>query len=397
MASKNTPVVKSEQPEQDDFVSALVRNAIENRASDIHIDPTREGLQTRFRVDGLLYPVELTDKYPAEEVVSRIKVMSQMDILEHRNPQDGHFEFTHKWHVYNVRASTAPTLYGEAIVLRILNREDSVVKLENLGLAPDQLEMLNKIIINPYGLLLITGPTGSGKTTLLYSILDTIKGQNRSIITIEDPVEFQMQNIRQIPLNESTGFNFAKGMRTVMRQDPDVIMLGEIRDAETAQMVLQAALAGVLLFSTFHTFDVPGLVIRLTEMNIPRSVIAHSIIGIASSRLARKICASCSQTYEMSEFEKKIMQGRTETTKLSRGKGCAVCRNSGYIGRTGIFEIVPFDQEARTAIVDNMPVAQLRQLFNKKTSKSLWDAGLQKVAQGETTFEEIIRVVGLPM
>ena len=289
-----------------ELVDQIIHQAIEGKASDIHLDPSREGLVVRFRVDGILYAIQTLEQYTEEEVVSRIKVMAQMNIAERRFPQDGHFEFPHEEKTYNIRVSTAPTIYGEATALRILNREDVIVGLGDLGLNAEQLKLATKIIASPSGMVLVTGPTGSGKTTFLYSALGTFNKVARNIITLEDPVEFPMQSVRQIQIDESIGLGFAKSMRAMVRQDPDVIMLGEIRDSETAQMAFQAALTGILVFATFHTFDVPGLVIRLIEMGVPRSVVAHALSGVISSRLARKICSACAQPYALSDLDPKM-------------------------------------------------------------------------------------------
>ncbi|MDO8536716.1 MAG: GspE/PulE family protein [bacterium] len=378
-----------------EVVDNIVHKAITSRASDIHIDPEREGLNIRFRIDGILYPIEKLEPYTAEEIISRIKVVGQMDIAERRFPQDGHFEFTHENKIYNIRVSTAPTIYGEAVALRILNREDIIVNLGDLGLDPEQLEEVNKIGASPYGMVLVTGPTGSGKTTLLYSILSTFNKSSRNIITLEDPVEFPMASVRQIQIDENIGLGFAKSMRAIVRQDPDVIMLGEIRDPETAQMAFQSALTGILIFSTFHTFDVPGLVIRLIEMNVPRSVVAHALSGVISSRLVRKICASCAVPYQLTGFEKKALGVSEELPGLKSGAGCEMCHKSGYLGRTGLFEVVRFDDEVRTNIIEGMPASTLRESLKHKATKSLRDSALEKIASGITTAEEVVRVIGI--
>lgn len=382
------------QESPSELVSHLLENAIDSRASDIHFSPQRESLEIRFRIDGILYLIQNLKTYSQEEIASRIKVLAQMDIAERRLPQDGHFEFEHKGRPYDIRVATSPTLYGEALVLRILNRQEDVHKIEDLGLEPDQLAIVNKIIASPYGIILITGPTASGKTTFLYSILNRLDKIARNIVTVEDPIEFQMAEVRQIAVEEQIGLTLAKAMRSVLRQDPDVIMVGEIRDAETAQMAFQSALGGVLLLSTFHTFDVPGLVIRLMEMGIPRSVVAHTLAGVVSTRLVRKICGACKTSYELSDAEKKILGEAASSYEPQKGKGCDACHKSGYLGRTGIFDIVHFDDEIRSYILEEKPAAFLKELLKKKTAKGLRDAAVEKVLNGVTTVEEVTRVIG---
>ncbi len=386
--------IKEERPKE--WVDHLFRSAVDNRASDIHLEPERESLNVRYRIDGMLYPMETIAKHLQEEIISRIKVLSQMDITEHRYPQDGHLEFTHKEKIYNIRISTFPTTYGEVAVLRILNREDVVLELENLGLEAEQLHIINKLITRPYGMILITGPSGSGKTTLLYSILNDLNKPDNNIITFEDPVEFQMAGTRQTQVSEAIDFTFSRAMRGALRQDPDIIMVGEIRDADTAQMAIQAALTGRLLFSTFHTLDVAGVVIRLIEMGVPRSVVAHAMAGVVSSRLLRKICSSCSVPYQLTEHEKKELGSVQDerSYNLQKGKGCGECRNSGYLGRTGIFEVVYFDEEVTSRIIGDTPLETLRDLFRQKEIITLRDAALRKVSRGITTVEEVLRVTG---
>ncbi|HUZ92435.1 MAG TPA: GspE/PulE family protein [Candidatus Paceibacterota bacterium] len=376
-----------------EVVDKILYQAIESKASDVHLDPDREGFSIRFRIDGILYPMDKLASYAQDEIISRIKVVALMDIAERRFPQDGHFEFEHEKRIYNIRVSTAPAIYGEAVALRILNREDVIVNLADLGLNPEQLKTVEKISASPYGMVLVTGPTGSGKTTFLYSILSTFNKISRNIMTLEDPVEFPMASVRQIQIDENIGLGFAKSMRAVVRQDPDVIMLGEIRDADTAQMAFQASLTGILLFSTFHTFDVPGLVIRLIEMGVPRSVVAHALSGIISTRLVRKICHACAEPYEPTESERRFL-GDAVTGQIKKGKGCDTCRQSGYLGRIGLFEVVEFDEEVRSGIIEGMPSSTLREFIEKKSPVNLRASAIEKIAAGITTIEEAIRVIG---
>ncbi len=384
-AGKSTPEV----------VDGILMTAIEGRASDVHLDVSEKGFLVRLRIDGVLYPLEL-EAHIAEEITSRIKVLAQLDIMEHRAPQDGRFQFKVGGGAsYNIRVSTMPTIYGEAIALRILNKDVEVVSLEKSGLDPGQLEAVKSIIRSPYGIVLVTGPTGSGKTTFLYSVLDMFDRTARNIVTLEDPVESPLQGARQIQIDEGIGFNFAKSMRGVLRQDPNVIMVGEIRDGETAQLAFQAALTGMLVFSTFHTFDVSALVVRLIEMGIPRSVTAYALSGVISTRLVRKICPSCAMPYTLSEFERSALKMEDAAgTEFRKGKGCGTCHESGYLGRTGLFEVVPFDDDIRAAIIEQTSSANLRERIRRKITKSMADSARAKILNGTTTAEEIIRTIG---
>jgi type II secretory ATPase GspE/PulE/Tfp pilus assembly ATPase PilB-like protein len=289
-----------------------------------------------------------------------------------------------------------PTPNGEAIVLRILNREEILIRIQDLGFDKNQLETMNRLIISPHGMILTTGPSGSGKTTLLYSTLNELNKPDNNIIALEDPIEFQMPTIRQVQISEGSSLDFARAMRSVLRQDPDIIMVGEIRDPETAQMAFQAALTGILVFSTFHTLDVPGLVARLVEMGMPRSVIAQAIEGVVSSRLLRKICDSCKKPYQLSDYEKMILGDKSKGKKFQKGDGCKNCLNSGYFGRTGIFEVVHFDNEIRSSIISKEPYAYLHKLLKEKGIKTLRESAIDKVFQGITTVEEVARVTGVP-
>lgn len=377
-----------------EVVDGIFKAAIESRASDIHFDSGKNGFTARARIDGILYPMEFEFRNE-EEVVSIIKIRAQMDITEHRFPQDGDFEFKNGDKSYNIRVATMPTIYGESIALRILGKRDTIVGLTETGLEPDQLNAVAGIIASPYGLVLVLGPTGSGKTTFLYSVLETFDRVKRNVVTIEDPVESPMLGARQIQLKENIGFTFAKSMRGVLRQDPNIIMLGEIRDNDSAQLAFQAALTGMLVFTTFHTFDLPGLVIRLMEMGIPRSVVAHAISGVISTRLVRKICQSCAAPYALSEFEKKTL-GMDPGAQITfrKGNGCDACHQSGYMGRTGLFEVIPFDDEIRYNIFEKTSASDIRDFISKKVTRSMADAAREKIINGTTTAEEVIRTIG---
>jgi len=377
------------------WLESILINAIVNRASDIHFEPEKEKFMVRFRVDGVLYLLQNFQKEVQENILSRVKVIAHLDIAEHRIPQDGHFEFAYKDKIYDFRISTAPTIYGEAMVIRIFNRDDALIKLENLGMEPDQLTQIKSLITSPSGIILITGPTGSGKTTLLYSFINYLNKPERNIITIEDPVEYQIGGIRQININESIGLTFAKVLRAMFRQDPDIVMLGEIRDPDSAQMAMQAALTGHLIFSTFHTFNVPSLVVRFLELGITRSIIAESIKGVVSTRLLRKVCPNCREEYAPTEMEKKFLDQSFAGVKFIRGRGCDKCMK-GYYGRVGIYEIVPFDEEIKMDIIEKETISNMLNLMKNKRMKDLRQRAIEKIISGETTVEEAIRVIGFP-
>ncbi len=375
-------------------IDIILHNAIDNKASDVHFEPERNNINIRFRIDGVLYKTESLPKDSQDMVVSRIKVLSQMNITEHQLPQDGHFEFAHNNKIYNMRVSTFQTSYGEVVVLRILDRDDILIELEKLGFYENQLETMNKLINNPYGMVLITGPCGSGKTTLLYSVLNKINNDGNNIITLEDPIEFQLSNIRQSQIDEKIGLGFSKGLRAILRQNPDVIMVGEIRDSETAQMAVQASLTGILVFSTFHTLDVPALVTRFIEMGVPRSVVAQALAGAVSSRLVRKICDHCRTSYQLTDYEKNFLGDKSKNYDFQKGNGCDHCHGSGYSGMAGIFEIAYFDREIKDHIIGQKPPSELREILRKKGIKTLQEIAIQKVLDGVTTIEETVRVTG---
>lgn len=377
----------------------VLTSAIDKRASDIHFEPERDLFNIRFRIDGLLQRFESLNKYFQDNVTSVIKVMSNMNIGERRLPQDGHFEFNYNNRNHNFRASSFPTLYGEALVLRILDRDDILIKLENLGFLPDQLEFINKLIASSSGMILTTGPVGSGKTNLLYSIIYALNKPDKNIITLEDPIEYQMANIRQTQIHEGIDVSYSKAMRSVVRQDPDVIMLGEIRDADTAQMAVQAALTGILIFTTFHTFDVPALITRFLEFGIANSVTAQAIKGVISTRLVRMICGSCKEPYQvdiekLDSFTRNLLEHSTVPTNFQKGRGCDKCGNTGYLGRTGIFEVVSFDEEIKVSIVEGKSPSVISEIIKRKKIRGLRDSAMEKVFQGVTTFEEVLRVLG---
>ncbi|MGQ9677698.1 MAG: GspE/PulE family protein [bacterium] len=370
------------------WVNQMIIRAVRERASDIHIEPTREGLRVRFRIDGILHPIVSPKKALQLAVVSRIKIMSRMNIAEKRVPQDGRYGAIVDGREIDFRVSTFPTTYGEKVVMRILDRM-RLLSLDELGLVEESYETLREMIAKPHGVILITGPTGSGKSTTLYAILNEIRSGDKNIITIEDPVEYDIDDICQSQVNERAGYTYLVGLRHILRQDPDVIMIGEIRDAETAGVAIRAALTGQLVFSTIHTNDAPGTVTRLIDMGIEPFLVASGLEGVVAQRLVRRICPKCKVAYDppakmLEDFE--LPPG----TKFYQGKGCEHCRNTGYRGRIGIFEVMKLNDRIRELVVTRPPTSAIRALAREYGMKTLWEDGVRKVLNGVTTIEEVM-------
>jgi type II secretory ATPase GspE/PulE/Tfp pilus assembly ATPase PilB-like protein len=326
-------------------------------------------------------------------LVARIKILANMDIAERRLPQDGRFRVTSQGNkIIDFRVSTLPTIHGEKIVLRLLDRSAPLIGLEKLGFTEDVLEKFDWLIQRPYGMILVTGPTGSGKTTTLYSALAKISTPEKNIITVEDPVEYQFPRINQVQVNTKVGLTFANGLRSILRQDPDIIMIGEIRDRETAEIAVQAALTGHLVLSTIHTNDSAGAIARLMDMGIEPFLISSSVIGILAQRLARRICSRCKIPKQPTEEEIKVLK-LGENDIIYEGKGCEACRHTGYRGRIGIFELLMVDDEIRSMIVDKVPANVIRETAVKKGMRTLWEDAKLKVRNGITTYSEILRTV----
>ena len=377
------------------WLDNLLDEAIGRRTSDIHIDPGKKEATMRLRVDGMLYELDTYEMDVHGQIVSQIKVLANLDIANVHFPQDGQFEYEFDERLHYLRVSTFPTIHGEAVVMRILNRADSFVGLTDLGFDEKQLADVMELIARPFGMMLTTGPSGSGKSTLLNSILKHLNKEENNIITIEDPVEFHMENVRQTQINAYHEFGFAEALRAILRQDPDIVMIGEIRDAETAQTAVQATLTGRLFFSTFHTLDVFAIIARFIEMGIPRSVVAHVIGGVISARLVRKVHDKCKVPYQMKPHEMDLLKDvLPEGIAVYHGEGCHECSNTGYYGTTGIFEVVPFDEELRAAIISSTSLDEIRPLLKQKNIKSLLGSGVDKITQGISTPEEVIRVTG---
>ena len=377
------------------LVDLILTQAVREKASDIHVEPDNRLLRIRFRIDGILHESSSPPKTMEAAIISRLKVLGDLDIAENRIPQDGHFQMQVDDRRVDVRVATLPTVYGENVVLRLLDTAEVFVGLERLGFGSDALKQYEKAIREPYGIILSTGPTGSGKTTTLYSALMRISTVEKNIVTIEDPVEYRLGLIRQVQVNPKAGITFASGLRSILRQDPDVIMVGEIRDRETAEIAIQASLTGHLVFSTLHTNDAPSSVIRLINMGVEPFLIAASVTCLMAQRLVRTVCESCKVWYEppsalMERFGLKA-KGQNPI-KIAKGAGCARCRDTGYSGRIGIFELMTLDDELRERILSNPSIVGLRDTARRKGMKLLIEDGVDKVLAGLTTPEEVLRV-----
>jgi type IV pilus assembly protein PilB len=371
--------------------------AIRDRASDIHFEPDEKALRVRFRIDGFLYESLTLPKQIHPPLTSRIKILAEMDIAETRLPQDGNFNVKLENRGFEIRVSTFPTIYGENAVLRILDQTNPLIKLEDLGFAEEMLLRYKQLIRRANGIILVTGPTGSGKTTTLYASMNMINSTEKNIITIEDPVEYRLPLIRQTQVNLKAGITFATGLRSILRQDPDVIMVGEVRDLETSEIAVQAALTGHLVLSTLHTNDAPEAVTRLLDIGVEPYLISSSVIGVLSQRLIRTICPECKVPYQIDPKSLDELGEDFSTSKepitLYRGKGCKQCKQSGYWGRTGIFELFFVNEKIKRLISDKAPTQSIREAAKATTGMiSLREDGLHKALKGMTTLDEVDRV-----
>ncbi|MBW1741330.1 MAG: type II secretion system ATPase GspE [Deltaproteobacteria bacterium] len=385
--TSDAPIIK--------LVNLMLSQAIKSRASDIHIEPYQNRLKIRYRVDGLLYDVLTPPKHIQPTLVSRIKIMAKLNIAEKRLPQDGRIEIRIGDRNVDIRVSTIPTAFGERVVLRLLDKSNVLLKLSDLGLPEQRLKLVNKLIRTPHGIILVTGPTGSGKTTTLYAALTTINNPDINIITIEDPIEYQIEGIGQIQVNPKVGLNFANGLRSIVRQDPDVILVGEIRDLETAEIAIQSALTGHLVFSTLHTNDSASAVTRLIDMGIEPFLVSSSVIAILAQRLVRVICNHCKEPYTPDEDSLEtigITPDMFANKKLYRGKGCPLCLHTGYKGRTGIFELMILDDTIKTLILKTSDANTIKHEAVAQGMVTLRQDGAQKVMDGITTIEEVFRI-----
>ncbi len=374
------------------FVNQTLIKAINLGASDIHIEPYEGQSFVRLRLDGMLHNYTQIPLSLHEQVVSRIKVLANLNVAEKRIPQDGKIAVKVGKRHLDIRVSVVPTVFGERVVLRLLEKGGKILRLEDLGLWEEDLLKLKRLSQKPYGIVLATGPTGSGKSTTLYAIIMEIKSPKKNIITIEDPPEYQIEGVSQIQVNPKVGLTFATGLRAILRQDPDVIMVGEIRDSETAQIAVQSALTGHLVLSTLHTNDAPSAITRLFDLGIEPFLIASALEGIIAQRLVRKICPYCKEEYRPSKEELKEL-GLSGDHTFYRGRGCEQCMGTGYRGRTGIFEVLEVDEEIKKLIVKTQSATDIRNFARSRGFKSMLEDGIRKVLSGITTPEEVLKAV----
>jgi len=381
--AEGAPVIK--------LVNLLLIQAVKERASDIHVEPFRNEITVRFRIDGILHKIAPPSQHLLPALISRIKILSKMDIAEKRLPQDGGFSVKIEDRHIDLRVSVVPTIYGEKAVLRILDRGAISLDLEKLGFSDQDLTLFKKAISSPYGLILITGPTGSGKSTTLYSALNFIMTPKKNIITIEDPIEYQLAGINQVQVKPKIGLTFAEGLRSFLRQDPDIMMVGEIRDLETAEICIRAALTGHMVLSTLHTNDAPSAITRLVDIGVEQYLVASGLVLLMAQRLVRKLCPKCKEPMQLPpELIDKYNIVKPDAFKA---KGCEYCRQTGYSGRTAIHEILAINQRLRELIAKNTSANQLREAAKEDGMKTLLEDGLDKVTEGVTSVEEIMSSV----
>ncbi len=379
------------------LVNALLSDAVKRDASDIHFEPEEGFLRFRYRIDGVLRQIRSLHKNYWSALAVRLKVMAGMDIAETRAPQDGRISLTLSGRMVDFRVSTLPTVYGENIVLRVLDRSRGIVSLEELGLQPDAMEVLKLMVARPEGIILVTGPTGSGKTTTLYSLLNYLNTESVNIMTLEDPVEYPTSMIRQTSVNESIRLDFASGIRSMMRQDPDIILVGEIRDEDTANMAFRAAMTGHQVFSTLHTNSAIGAIPRLLDIGIIPDILAGNIIGILAQRLIRRLCVHCKEPYDMSDLERGLLGLKISERqqRIYRAKGCPKCENTGYRGRIALMELLHFDSDIDELIARRATPREIHKLAVSKGFRGLADVGASWVMAGVTCIDEVSRVVDL--
>ncbi|MBT2735783.1 GspE/PulE family protein [Bacillus sp. ISL-7] len=385
VTDQNSPIVR--------LVNQILINAVIQRASDIHIDPQETKVVVRYRVDGVLRNERILPRNMQSVLTARIKIMSNLDITEHRVPQDGRIKLNLDFHPVDLRVSTLPTVYGEKIVMRLLDMGSTLNDLSKLGFNSLNMKRFSEMIEKPTGIVLITGPTGSGKSSTLYAALNRLNSEAVNIITVEDPVEYQLEGINQIQVNPNVGMTFAAGLRSILRQDPNIIMVGEIRDKETAEVAIRASLTGHLVLSTLHTNDSIGTVTRLIDMGVEPFLLASSLSGIVAQRLVRKVCRDCAETQEPSKREIEIFAKRgMKIDKITRGKGCSFCSMTGYKGRLALHEVLVINDEMSRAMMNGESFQKMKELANKNKTIFLLDDGLLKVKQGLTTTEEVLKV-----
>jgi type II secretory ATPase GspE/PulE/Tfp pilus assembly ATPase PilB-like protein len=383
----------AEQPTLINLVNLLLLEAIQSRTSDVHIEPFESQLRVKYRIDGVLVTQPSPPKHLQAALIGRVKIMANMNIAERYVPQDGHITLRFEGRKVDIRVSTVPTLYGESVVMRLLDKSSLPLDLGSLGMSRPHQDVMDRLIEKPHGLVLVTGPTGSGKTTSLYAALSKLYDPRKKIITIEDPVEYELEGINQIPINPKRGLTFATGLRAILRQDPDVIFVGEIRDAETVDIAIRSALTGHLIFSTLHTNDAISSVGRLFDMGAEPFLVASVLEGLMAQRLGRRICAHCAETTPMpEETAVRLTPAERERFggKVTVGRGCDECKGSGFRGRMGFFEVIRMNPALRTAIAANRPVIELKELLGREFATMRQD-GIAKAAAGLTTVDEVLR------
>jgi len=387
VTESDVPIIK--------LVSLIIYEAHRNRASDIHLEPMEKRFRVRYRIDGVLHEVDSPPKRLQSAILSRVKIMANMKIAEKRIPQDGRIQFTVKGRELDLRVSTVPSVHGESIVMRILDKQNLALGLPKLGFFADDQEKFERLITLPDGILLVTGPTGSGKTTTLYACLNYINRPDRKIITVEDPVEYQMPGVNQVMVREEIGLSFAAALRSILRQAPNVVMIGEIRDLETARIATEAALTGHLVFSTLHTNDAPSAITRLLDIGIKPFLVASALRAVIAQRLVRTICPNCKESYRPPQSEIRLLgplAAKAKELEFFRGHGCARCSLTGYSGRAGIFEIFLINDDIQKMIFEKKPANELRARARELGMRTLREDGLRKVMSGLTTLDEVLRV-----
>jgi len=377
------------------LVNLIIENAVKDRASDIHVEPGEFNVRVRYRIDGVLYEKETLPVRLYSAVSSRIKLLSQMNIAERRLPQDGRIKVAASGRNIDIRVSTIPTVYGESVVMRLLDKEASFITLEDIGFDRTILDIYEDVIKKPYGMILITGPTGSGKSTTLYASLAKINSAEKKIITVEEPVEYLMPGINQIQVRPKIGLTFASGLRHIVRQDPDIIMVGEIRDMETASIAIHAALTGHLLFSTLHTNDAPGAITRLMDMGVENYLVASTLICVMAQRLVRRICPFCKSREDVPQDV--LHKIRADITEVWSGRGCDACSGTGYKGRIGIFEVLPVSGPIREMVMKRATIKETKDKAIELGMRTLREDGIEKVKKGITTIDEVLRVTQVEM
>ena len=377
------------------IVNSLIQQAVRDRASDIQIEPQEDNLRVRFRVDGVMREIISFPKNTHAPILSRIKIMGDMDIAEKRLPQDGRINIQEKGRQIDIRVSTLPTILGEKVVMRILDKSAMTIALDELGFSERNFELYKDMITKSYGCVLVTGPTGSGKSTTLYSTLMHVNAPTKNIITVEDPVEYRIGGVNQVAVNNKAGLTFASGLRTILRQDPNIIMVGEVRDKETAEITINAALTGHLVFSTLHTNDSAGAITRLLDMGVEPFLVVSSVRGVIAQRLVRLICPYCKMEYTPEPYSDERLYlgiGRDEPVKLWKGEGCSRCNFTGYTGRMAIHEVLPIHEEMKAMIMNHVADNLVFEAGRKYGTTSMKEDGIEKVMQGKTTVSELLRV-----